>query len=135
LTPRQRGRRAASVERIQDRARDFGVGAGIEAAIDLAQELGLRVKPWPKSITVVPPFTRGKTLIYLSPQADGRITFGYSTENLVSLYDAEEDDVAASLGENWQDLLPTELEGRLVGFRHLMEELLAASAGADAGSL
>ncbi len=124
LTPRQRGRRAASVERIQERAREFGVGPSIEAAIDLAQELGLRVKPWPKSITVVPPFTHGKTLIYLSPKADGRVGFGYSVDNLVALYDADADVVAEALGGNWEDLPPGELDVRLSGFRDLMLQLL-----------
>lgn len=124
LTPRQRGRRAASVERIQERARDFGVGPTIEATIDLAQELGLRVKPWPKSITVVPPFTRGKTLIYLSPKEDGRVGFGYSVDNLVELYDADADRIPAALGGNWEDLLPSELDARLSGFRDLMLRLL-----------
>lgn len=125
LTPRQRGRRAASVDRIQDRARDFGVGPSIDAAIDLAEDLGLRVKPWPKSITVVPPFTRGKTLIYLSPKADGRVGFGYSVDNLVELYDADADHVARALGGNWEDLPPSEFDERLRGFRDLMLQLLS----------
>ncbi len=128
LTPRQRGRRAASVERIQERARDFGVGPRIEAAIDLAHHLGLRVKPWPKSITIVPPFTRGKTLIYLSPKADGRIGFGYSLENLMALYDADAVLVANALGGNWEDLSPSDLDERLRGFRDLMLLLLDDSA-------
>jgi hypothetical protein len=131
LSPRQRGRRAASVERIQDRARDFGVGPSIEAAIDLAQQLGLRVKPWPKSITIVPPFTHGRTLIYLSPKPDGRVGFGYSSDNLESIYDADADQVTHALGANWEDLRPDEFGERLQGFRDLMDHLLSATGGAD----
>lgn len=129
LTPRQRGRRAASVDRIQDLARDFGVGPSIDAAIHLAEDLGLRVKPWPKSITLVPPFTRGKTLIYLSPKVDGRVGFGYSVDNLVELYDADADRIPESLGANWEDLPPGELQERLSGFRNLMTELLSEDRG------
>jgi hypothetical protein len=135
LTPRQRGRRAASIERIQDRARDHGVGASIEAAIDLAQELGLRVKPWPKSITIVPPFTRGRTLIYLSPRANSRIHFGYHLDNFTSLYDAEPAQVSSALGTNWEDLSPQELSPRLQRFGELMAELLATSDGVEAEEL
>jgi hypothetical protein len=135
LTPRQRGRRAASIERIQDRARELGVGSDIEAAIDLAQELGLRVKPWPRSITIVPPFTRGRTLIYLSPRSEGRIHFGYHLDNFTTLYDAEPQQVTEALGTNWDDLSSEELAPRLRGFGALMAELLAVSDGADAEEL
>jgi hypothetical protein len=80
---------------------------------------------------VVPPFTHGRTLIYRSPKADGRIGFGYHIDNLVSLYDAEPDQVTAALGGNWEDLPPDAFQARLQGFRELMLQLLAPTDEVD----
>ena len=126
LTPRRRSRRAASVERVQERAREHGTGEVFEFAIDTAHQLGLRVKPWPRSITIVPPFTRGRTLLYLSPREPGLVHTGYHLDNFTSLYDAEEAAVEASLGENWTDLTSTDATQQLRRFADLMSELQGA---------
>ena len=97
LTPRRRSRRAASVERVQERARDHGVGETFELAIATSSRLGLRIKPWPQSITIVPPFTRGRTLLYLSPRQPGLVHTGCDVDNFASLYGAEPDDVERTL--------------------------------------
>lgn len=125
LTPRQRSRRAASVERVQERAREHGVGDVFEFAIDTAHRLGLRVKPWPRSITIVPPFTRGRTLLYLSPREPGRVHTGYHLENFTSLYDADETAVLAALGETWTDLTSEDAVDQIRRFAELMSELQA----------
>jgi hypothetical protein len=63
-------------------ARESGVGDVVDEYIAAAADLGPRVKPWPRSITIVPPFTRGRTLLYLAPKSSG-VEFGYSEESLV----------------------------------------------------
>ena len=125
LTPRQRSRRAASVERVQERAREHDVGDVFEFAIDTAHRLGLRVKPWPRSITIVPPFTRGRTLLYLSPREPDRVHTGYHVDNFTSLYDAEETAVEAALGGNWADLTSEDAKQQIRRFAELMSELQA----------
>jgi hypothetical protein len=40
------------VEWIQERARELGTGDVIEEAIRMARALGLKVRPWPKSLTI-----------------------------------------------------------------------------------
>lgn len=125
LTPRQRSRRAASVERIQERARELGVGEVFEFAIDTAHRLGLGVKPWPRSITIVPPFTRGRTLLYLSPREPGTIHTGYHLENFTTLYDAAEDAVVTALGASWVDLTSEDAARQVQRFAELMTDLQA----------
>ena len=126
LTPRRRSQRAASVERVQELAREHGVGDVFEVAIDTAHQLSLRVKPWPRSITIVPPFTRGRTLLYLSPREPGRVHTGYHLENFTSLYDADKDAVEAALGDNWVDLTSEETKQQIRRFAELMIDLQAA---------
>jgi hypothetical protein len=123
-SPNERSSRAAKIEWVQERARDAGVSEVFNEYMTKAKELGLGVKPWPKSITIVPPFTRGRTLLYLAPKANGKLNWGYSPENLVELYGADRDNVEAALGANWLDLDADAARQRLAAFVHLMGELL-----------
>jgi hypothetical protein len=131
ITPRQRSSRAAKIEWIQQRAREFGVGDVVEEVLRAADELGLNVKPWPKSLTVVPPFTRGRTLLYVGPNGQGQLHIGYNSENLATLYGASERDVQDRLGENWTDLNRESARRRIAAFAELMRELQEAQVGED----
>jgi hypothetical protein len=124
VTPRQRSSRAARVEWIQERARELGTGDVIEEAIRMAGALGLKVRPWPKSLTIAPGTGMLKTLVYLGVKEDGRIGFGYHTDNFVELYGASADEVEAALGENWRDIGPEAARAALADFGRLMEDLL-----------
>lgn len=88
LSPKQRSSRAARIEWVQEIARELGVGDVVEEYITAAADVGLRVKPWPRTLTIVPPFTRGRTLVYIAPKSGG-VDFGYSGENLAELYGAD----------------------------------------------
>ncbi|HEV2123016.1 MAG TPA: endonuclease NucS domain-containing protein [Chloroflexota bacterium] len=133
-TPRQRSSRAARIEWIQERARELRVNEVVEKALTLSSELGLNVKPWPRALTIVPPFTRGRTLIYLAPWTDGYVRFGYSGENLAALYGASESEVEERLGENWVELDGADASRRLDDFTELMTQLLAPDDGDDDGA-
>lgn len=122
LSPRQRTSRAAKIEWVQELAREHGVGDVLDAYISTAEELGLRVKPWKLSITIVPPFTRGRTLLYFAPKPNA-VSFGYSEENLVDLYGADPKKLAESLGENWIEIDPLDARARLKAFVEVMHSL------------
>lgn len=124
VSPKQRSSRAAKVEWVQELARDYGVGQVVDEYIAAAADLGLRVKPWPLSITIVPPFGHGRTLLYLKPTADGA-EFGYSEENLADLYGADAADMAERFGENWTHVTADEARGRLRSFVDLVSTLQA----------
>jgi hypothetical protein len=124
ITPRRRTARGARVEWVQQRARELDVGPVIEEAITIAGELGLKVRPWPKSITVVPATGMMKTLIYLGVKQRGYVGFGYSSENIAALYGVNEQHVVDTLGSNWEDLPPGEVGLRLASFAALMSALL-----------
>jgi hypothetical protein len=130
--PKQRVSRAASVERVREMARESGVLEPFDAAVRVAAEHGLKIKPWPYSVTVVPPFTRGRTLIYLSPRG-GVVHFGYSTENLAELYGAKPAEVEANLGANWIDVDPEAATALVEKFGAMMAVLQNADSG-DGGT-
>lgn len=123
VVPRRRTSRRAKVEWIQQRARELGVGAVIEEAIAMAGELGLKVRPWPKSLTIVPGTGLQKTLIYLGVPEEGLLGFGYSVETIAELYGADEDEVHAALGPNWRNLSVPEARTVLASFGALMLSL------------
>jgi hypothetical protein len=123
VTPNQKSKRAASVARVREMAREEGVLPPFDDAIAVAQAQGLKVKPWPRSITVVPPHTRGRTLIYLSPRKAGQVHFGYSPENLSDLYGATAGQVEQTLGANWVDVDPDQARRLVAGFGDLMARL------------
>lgn len=102
-TPRQKTNRGARIEWVLDMARDAGVQEVFDTALSMASGLGLRIKPWPKSLTIVPPFTRGRTLVYLGPRTNGQVRFGFGfgEEAFVELYSADQADVRHQLGPNW----------------------------------
>lgn len=131
-TPRQRSNRAARTEWVVQRARELGVASVFEEAIRKASDLGLNIKPWPKSITIVPPFTRGRTLLYLSPKDHGLVGVGFSDENLIDLYGATDSEIAAALAENWVDVDLPEAHERLERFVELMTSLLARANDEEA---
>ena len=131
ITPRQRSSRAARIEWVQQRARELGIGDIFEEALRTADVLGLNVKPWPRSITIVPPYTRGRTLLYLRPQSKGRIHLGYSSENLAALYGASEPDVQTALGENWVEVDKETARQKIAAFGALMAELQKVEAADD----
>lgn len=128
LSVRRRSSRAASVERIRERAHETGTGAVIESAIHIANSTGLKVKPWPKSITIVPPFGPGHTLLYLSPMPDATVHVGYSLENYTSLYNADPNIVSEAFGENWTNRTPDQAAEMLESFKALMERLQGGSS-------
>ncbi len=130
-SPKARSSRAAKIEWVQERARQFGVGDVVDDHMAAAAKLGLRVKPWPKSITIVPPFTRGRTLVYVSPVRAETLHWGYSTENLAELYGADPKHVEAALGANWTDIDPTTARTRLAAFVDLMSTLQATATLTD----
>lgn len=121
------GSRTTSIEKVLQMARDAGVGGVMEDFIRTAEALGLRVKPWPRSMTIVPLFTRGRTLLYLGPAEDGRLHYGYNLENFIELYGAEEPAVEGLLGDNWVELPPAEVQARLSAFTELMTTLQQSS--------
>jgi len=123
LSGQQRRSRHAKVEWVQEMARVAGVGEVVESFIQTASDLGLRIRPWPKSLTIVPPFTRGRTLLYLGPKGAGQVHFGYSPENLTELYGADVATVRQRLGENWVNLSPEDAQGRIQEFASLMQGL------------
>jgi hypothetical protein len=131
-SPKERRSRAAKIEWVQEMARDAGVADVFNEYITEAKALGLGVKPWPRSITIVPPTTRGRTLLYLAPKADGKLRWGYSLDNLVELYGADRDGVEAALGANEVDLDADAARTRLAVFARLMNDLQVART--DAGS-
>lgn len=127
-SPRQRSTREAKVEWVLEMARDSGVHGVFKAAIASAQRLGLRVKPWTKSITVT---TRGRTLIYLRPHPSGQVSFGYGEETLAELYGADPSTVRGQLGENWVDMSEQDALARVLAFENMMKQLQAAPATDD----
>lgn len=130
-SPKQRFTRAASVERVRETAREGGVLAPFDEAVAIASAHGLKIKPWPRSITVVPPYTRGRTLIYLSPRGS-QVHFGYHAENLIELYGATEAQIATSLGDNWVFIDAVTASELLERFSKLMETL--QNADQDTGT-
>jgi hypothetical protein len=96
ISPKQRSSRAAKIEWVQERARECRVGDVLDEYIAAAADLGLRVKPWPKSITIVPPFTRGRTLLYIAPKPDV-IDFGIAIRTSSSC--------TGSTGKSWHQRL------------------------------
>ena len=124
ISPRRRTSRGVKVEWVQQQARDLGVGQVIEEAIRLTAELGLKVRPWPKSLTIVPGTGMMKTLLYLGVKEQGLVGVGYSPENITTLYGGDEQQVHARIGPNWQDLTPDELREKLVAFAALMHDLM-----------
>ncbi len=131
LSAQQQGKRGASIERVQEMSRAAGVADVVEAFMREAAELGLRIKPWPKSLTIVPPFTRGRTLLYLAPKSDGVLHIGHGTDNICDLYGAEKADVRAALGPNWRDVRSDEALTVLQGFSTLMQRLQQAAGSID----
>ncbi len=132
LSPQQRSSRGAKIEWVQDLARDAGVADVFDAFIESAADLGLRIKPWPKSLTIVPPFTRGRTLLYLAPNSQGTLHLGHSTENITELYGADPEEVRRALGRNWVDVSRDEARAILQGFIALMQQLQQGSSPAGA---
>lgn len=128
ISPKQRSSRAAKIEWVQESAREYGVGEVVDEFIATAANLGLRVKPWPKSLTIVPPNGRGRTLVYVAPKS-GKIGFGYSETNFSDIYDADPQEVHEMLGDNWAELDPHTARQRLAGFVRLMNSLLPDSDG------
>ena len=124
ITPRQRSSRAARTEWVQQRARELEVADIVEEALRTADRLGLKVKPWPKAITIVPSYGLARTLLYLRPHRPGRTRLGYSSENLAALYGAEETDVQTALGENWVEVDKDTAQQKLSAFEALMTDLL-----------
>lgn len=127
-TPRQRSSRGARVEWVLDLAETAGVSEVFKTVLATAEDLGLRIKPWTKSITVVPPFTKGRTLVYFGPRPGGKVHFGYSEESLAELCGADAAEVRSLFGANWVDLDEDEALKRVEGFRKIMEPQLAMSA-------
>ncbi|RPF29014.1 hypothetical protein [Georgenia muralis] len=125
VTPRQQGTRRAKVEWVLEQAREHGVQDAFQDAIALAGDLGLRIKPWPNSITVVPPFTHGRTLLYLSPTGPGQVELWFSEEALAELYGADETDVREAVGPNGNYAL-IDARQRVRTFAEIMNRLLAA---------
>jgi hypothetical protein len=109
---------------VQQRAREMGVGPVIEEAISLAGELGLRVRPWPKSITIVPATGVMKTLVYLGVKERDQVGFGYFPETIAALYGVNEQRVKDTLGTNWEELTLDAARLRLGSFTDLMSSLL-----------
>jgi hypothetical protein len=126
LSAQQRSSRSAKIEWVQDMAREAGVADVVEAFLQAAAELGLRIKPWPKSLTIVPPFTRGRTLLYIAPKSTGVLHLGHSTENITELYGADPADVRQALGRNWIDASSAEARTVVSGFVELMQRLQAS---------
>jgi len=131
-SPKERSSRAAKIEWVQERARESGLGDLFNEYMAQAKKLGLGVKPWPKSITIVPPFTRGRTLLYLSPKADGKLRWGYDANNVAELYGTDAEHVEAMLGSNWEDLDENAARQRLAAFVQLMNELQTPEPDAPA---
>ena len=127
-TPRQQTGRSARVEWVLDLSGTCGVHKVFETVLATAADLGLRVKPWTKSITVVPPTTKGRTLVYFGPRPAGEVHFGYSEETLAELYGADPAEVRDLFGANWVNLSGDEALLRLDQFRGLMHALLAVAA-------
>ncbi|MCZ3387309.1 MAG: hypothetical protein LH630_10190, partial [Actinomycetia bacterium] len=122
---------AVTLDGVMRLARDAGVGAVFDQAATLAEQLGLRIKPWKKSITVVPPFTRGRTLVYLRPLDDGKVHFLVSHENLIGLYGADSGELQEQFGEEAGcDLSEGEALLRLDRFATMMGGLVANDAPA-----
>jgi hypothetical protein len=125
-SPKARSSRAAKIEWVQEQAQQLGVGDIVNEHMAAAARLGLRVKPWPRSITIVPPFTHGRTLVYVAPIRHGTLRWGYSAENLAELYGADPRSVEASLGSNWTELDAATARTRLEAFTKLMGALQEA---------
>jgi hypothetical protein len=131
-SPKERSSRAAKIEWVQERARDSGLGDLFNEYITQAKTLGLGVKPWPKAITIVPPFTRGRTLLYLSPKSDGKLRWGYDGDNIAELYGTDTEHVEATLGSNWDELDASAARLRLAAFVQLMQDLQTPEPDATA---
>ncbi len=116
-TPTQPSRAKPTSKETTGVAHEAGVLGPVDAAIEVAHRPGRRVKPWPKSITIMPPSGLGRTLLYVAPGAEGVVWFGYHLDNFAELYNADQPTVEAALGANWRGLTPGETEAVLVGFR------------------
>ena len=133
VSPAQKASRATSVDRVRELAREAGVVEPFDDAIAVAQAQGLKVKPWPRSITVVPRHTRGRTLIYLSPRADRQVHFEYSLESLSDLYGATADQLEQALGSNRVVVDVDRARHLVASFGKLMAELQETDGGAPGG--
>ncbi len=94
------GSRTASVQQVRDIAEKHGVLEEVNLAIELAQRLGLKVKAWPRSITINSPADWRKTLLYIGPKEASAI-LGYSAESLTEVFGVPEATVKETLGTNW----------------------------------
>lgn len=129
--PEARTRRKYSVEAIQTMAADRGSREIFDEALSTAAELGLYVRPWAASVTFNPPFKRNMTLIYVAARSNNRLYFGYSRENITSLYPLTDDDIAATVGQtkNWSATVEDGARQFLQQLRDLMSR--AARGGQE----
>ncbi|MCA1703547.1 MAG: hypothetical protein LC808_09925 [Actinobacteria bacterium] len=61
---------ARSLSAIRERAQARGVAALLDGYLAAASELGLRVKPWVRAVTITPAQRGNPTLLYLRPEQD-----------------------------------------------------------------
>lgn len=61
---------ARSLSAIRERAQSKGVASLLDDYLAAASELGLRVKPWVRAVTITPAQRGNPTLLYLRPEPD-----------------------------------------------------------------
>lgn len=119
-----------TVERVRQLARDLGCIKEMDLFIKTAADLGLGIKPWATSLTIVPPSLINRTLLYLKPTSQGTVRFDYGEENLLQRYNLDPSRLA-TLGPRWVELPAEQVVTRLIAFAELMRE---AFTGLDANT-
>lgn len=134
--PPRREARRYTVEAIQDRAREAGVGEPFDRFLGMAREAGLVAMPYKLAVMITPPTHRNRYLMYARPERGGMVLSAGPAQFAEFFPPLTEEEATAAIGPYERGRAPhlsgADLAARLDQLEDFLRSLPSPGADGDA---